>query len=78
MLTDSIWSQDFFSTNIQAKNPMYVVLNLGGAAETIIIAGLAAFAPKVLEEKFNMSPAESGLIMGNESYPYFLNHRQHM
>nr|XP_022335253.1 solute carrier organic anion transporter family member 4A1-like isoform X3 [Crassostrea virginica]XP_022335254.1 solute carrier organic anion transporter family member 4A1-like isoform X3 [Crassostrea virginica] len=49
---------------ILAKNPMYVVLNLGGAAETIIIAGLAAFAPKVLEEKFNMSPAESGLIMG--------------
>lgn len=43
---------------------MYVVLNFSGAAETIIIAGLAAFAPKVLEEKFNMLPAESGLIMG--------------
>lgn len=43
---------------------MYIVLNFSGAAETIIIAGLAAFAPKVLEEKFNMLPAESGLIMG--------------
>lgn len=43
---------------------MYVVLNFSGAAETIIIAGLAAFAPMVLEEKFNMLPAESGLIMG--------------
>ncbi|XP_062619920.1 solute carrier organic anion transporter family member 4A1-like, partial [Saccostrea cucullata] len=49
---------------ILVKIPMYVVLNLGGAAETIIIAGLAAFAPKILEEKFNMLPSESGLIMG--------------
>lgn len=49
---------------VLVKNPMYVVLNFSGAAETIIIAGLAAFAPKVLEEKFNMLPAESGLIMG--------------
>ncbi|XP_060063073.1 solute carrier organic anion transporter family member 4A1-like [Ylistrum balloti] len=46
------------------KNPSYICMILGACAETLIIGGLSAFAPKILEEKFDISPAEAGLIMG--------------
>ncbi|XP_033734178.1 solute carrier organic anion transporter family member 4A1-like isoform X2 [Pecten maximus] len=46
------------------KNPSYICMVLGACAETLIIGGLSAFAPKILEEKFDISPAEAGLIMG--------------
>ncbi|KAK3093809.1 hypothetical protein FSP39_020494, partial [Pinctada imbricata] len=44
--------------------PIYIILNFGACAETLIIGGLSAFAPKILEEKFNILPADAGLIMG--------------
>ncbi|XP_069117272.1 solute carrier organic anion transporter family member 4A1-like isoform X2 [Argopecten irradians] len=46
------------------RNPSYICMVLGACAETLIIGGLSAFAPKILEEKFDISPAEAGLIMG--------------
>ncbi|XP_021361731.1 solute carrier organic anion transporter family member 4A1-like [Mizuhopecten yessoensis] len=46
------------------KNPSYICMVLGACAETLIIGGLSAFAPKILEEKFDISPASAGIIMG--------------
>ncbi len=50
----------------QIRIPCYVVINLAACAETLIIGGLAAFAPKVLEEKFDVVPSDAGLIMGKK------------
>lgn len=44
--------------------PSYSLVVLGACAETLIIGGLAAFAPKILEEKFDILPSDSGFIMG--------------
>ena len=44
--------------------PTYTLVVLGACAETLIIGGLAAFAPKILEEKFDILPSDAGFIMG--------------
>jgi hypothetical protein len=44
--------------------PTYTLVVFGACAETLIIGGLAAFAPKILEEKFDILPSDSGFIMG--------------
>ncbi|XP_053378274.1 solute carrier organic anion transporter family member 4A1-like [Mercenaria mercenaria] len=44
--------------------PTYTLVILGACAETLVIGGLAAFAPKILEEKFDILPSDSGFIMG--------------
>ncbi|KAJ8308424.1 hypothetical protein KUTeg_013298 [Tegillarca granosa] len=46
------------------KIPTFLLIVFGACAETLIIGGLAAFAPKVLEEKFDSNPGDAGLIMG--------------
>jgi len=43
---------------------------IGACAETLIIGGLAAFAPKILEEKFDMLPSDAGFIMGRYTILY--------
>ncbi|KAL8620027.1 hypothetical protein ACOMHN_015309 [Nucella lapillus] len=45
-------------------NPLYIVLVLVGLGDSLIVSGIAGFAPKIIEEKFNVKPTESGLIMG--------------
>ncbi|KAK7104127.1 solute carrier organic anion transporter family member 4C1-like isoform X2 [Littorina saxatilis] len=45
-------------------NPLYVLLVLVGAGDTLIVSGIAGFAPKIIEEKFKIKPSEAGLIMG--------------
>ncbi|CAC5400498.1 SLCO4A [Mytilus coruscus] len=49
---------------ILIKIPCFVIITLAACAETLIIGGLAAFAPKILEEKFDVVPSNAGLIMG--------------
>lgn len=40
---------------------------LVGAGDTLIVSGIAGFAPKIIEEKFSVKSTQSGLIMGKLS-----------
>uniref|UniRef100_A0A1A9ZVS2 Solute carrier organic anion transporter family member n=1 Tax=Glossina pallidipes TaxID=7398 RepID=A0A1A9ZVS2_GLOPL len=51
------------------KNPTFFFLNLAGASEGMIIAGFAAFLPKLIENQFSISPVLSALIMGLITIP---------
>ena len=45
-------------------NPLYILLVLVGSGDTLIVSGIAGFAPKIIEEKFAVESSQSGLIMG--------------
>lgn len=46
------------------KNPTFFFLNLAGASEGLIIAGFAAFLPKLIENQFSVTAVYSALLMG--------------
>lgn len=50
--------------------PTYTLIVIGACAETLIIGGLAVFAPKDLEEKFDILPSDSGFIMDKTSFSF--------
>lgn len=45
-------------------NPGFFMLNLAGASEGLLIAGFAAFLPKLIENQFNVSASSAALLMG--------------
>lgn len=51
------------------KNPTFVFLNLAGASEGMVIAGFAAFLPKLIENQYSISPVWSALLMGLITVP---------
>lgn len=51
------------------KNPTLFFLNLAGASEGLIIAGFAAFLPKLIENQFSVTAIRSALIMGIITVP---------
>lgn len=51
------------------KNPTLFFLNLAGASEGLIIAGFAAFLPKLIENQFSVTAIWSALIMGIITVP---------
>ncbi|XP_048265736.1 solute carrier organic anion transporter family member 4A1 isoform X1 [Bombus affinis] len=50
-------------------NPGFFMLNLAGASEGLLIAGFAAFLPKLIENQFNVSPSSAALLMGLVTVP---------
>ena len=50
----------------KVENPLYILLVLVGTGDTLIVSGIAGFAPKIIEEKFSVKPTQSGLIMGKQ------------
>lgn len=51
------------------KNPTFFFLNLAGASEGLIIAGFAAFLPKLIENQFSVTAVWSALLMGIITVP---------
>lgn len=51
------------------QNPTLFFLNLAGASEGLIIAGFAAFLPKLIENQFSVTAVWSALIMGVITVP---------
>lgn len=45
-------------------NPTFFFLNMAGASEGLLIAGFAAFLPKVIENQFGVNAKSSSIIMG--------------
>lgn len=50
-------------------NPAFFMLNLAGASEGLLIAGFAAFLPKLIENQFSVSASEAALLMGLVTVP---------
>lgn len=46
------------------RNPAFFMLNLAGASEGLLIAGFAAFLPKLIENQFSVSASSAALLMG--------------
>ena len=55
----------------QVVNPLFILLSLGAAAETLIISGVSSFAFKYLAEQYSMSFDKAGNILG-ESLSVFV------
>lgn len=47
-----------------AKNPTLVFLSLGGAMDSALIAGLAAFGPKYLETMYEFTAGNAAICFG--------------
>lgn len=47
-------------------NPAFFMLNLAGASEGLLIAGFAAFLPKLIENQFSVSASAAALLMGEQ------------
>ena len=45
-------------------NPTFFFLNLAGASEGLLIAGFAAFLPKLIENQFSVNASWAALLMG--------------
>ena len=45
-------------------NPLFLLLSLGAAAETLIISGVSSFAFKYLAEQYSMSFDKAGNLLG--------------
>lgn len=43
---------------------MYILLVFVGTADTLLVSGLASFAGKIVEQKFDYSAADAGLLIG--------------
>lgn len=48
------------------SNPAFFMLNLAGASEGLLIAGFAAFLPKLIENQFSVNASSAALLMGEE------------
>ncbi|XP_046412309.1 solute carrier organic anion transporter family member 4A1 isoform X1 [Neodiprion virginianus] len=51
------------------KNPAFFMLNLAGASEGLLIAGFAAFLPKLIENQFSVTASSAALLMGLVTVP---------
>lgn len=51
-------------------NPAFLCLNLAGASEGLLIAGFAAFLPKLIENQFSVSASQAALLMGKPTILY--------
>ncbi|XP_069678542.1 solute carrier organic anion transporter family member 4A1 isoform X2 [Periplaneta americana] len=50
-------------------NPTFFFLNLAGASEGLLIAGFAAFLPKLIENQFSVNASWAALLMGLVTVP---------
>ncbi|XP_021915688.1 solute carrier organic anion transporter family member 4A1 isoform X3 [Zootermopsis nevadensis] len=50
-------------------NPTFFFLNLAGASEGLLIAGFAAFLPKLIENQFSVNASSAALLMGLVTVP---------
>ncbi|XP_011505517.1 PREDICTED: solute carrier organic anion transporter family member 4A1 [Ceratosolen solmsi marchali] len=50
-------------------NPAFFMLNLAGASEGLLIAGFAAFLPKLIENQFSVNASLAALLMGLVTVP---------
>lgn len=50
--------------NALLRNPTFFFLNMAGASEGLLVAGFAAFLPKVIENQFSVTASWAALIMG--------------
>lgn len=48
-------------------NPTFFCLNMAGASEGLLLAGFAAFLPKIIENQFNVTASWAAIVMG--TYP---------
>jgi len=57
------------------SNPTFFFLNLAGSTEGLLIAGFAAFLPKLIESQFSVNASLAALLMGkirpNNYYKFF-------
>ena len=53
-------------------NPTFFFLNLAGASEGLLIAGFAAFLPKLIENQFSVNASWAALLMGTVDDENFL------
>lgn len=51
------------------SNPAFFMLNLAGSSEGLLVAGFAAFLPKLIENQFSVSPSSAALLMGLVTVP---------
>lgn len=52
-------------------NPTFFFLNMAGASEGLLVAGFAAFLPKVIENQFSVSASWAALLMGTKNIKKF-------
>ncbi|XP_058810314.1 solute carrier organic anion transporter family member 4A1 isoform X2 [Phymastichus coffea] len=50
-------------------NPAFFMLNLAGASEGLLVAGFAAFLPKLIENQFSVSASLAAMLMGLVTVP---------
>ncbi|XP_020290841.1 solute carrier organic anion transporter family member 4A1 isoform X2 [Pseudomyrmex gracilis] len=50
-------------------NPAFFMLNLAGASEGLLMAGFAAFLPKLIENQFSVSASSAAMLMGLVTVP---------
>lgn len=68
--TNSKAAASFFrSLGTLLRNPTFFFLNLAGASEGLIIAGFAAFLPKLIENQFAVTAVWSAMVMGMITVP---------
>ncbi len=53
------------SLKLLLKNPVYMMLNLAGVSEGIIITGLATFLAKFIQNQFGHSAGHAAIYAGN-------------
>jgi solute carrier organic anion transporter family, member 4A len=53
------------------SNPTFFFLNLAGSTEGLLIAGFAAFLPKLIESQFSVNASLAALLMGNFCLMHF-------
>lgn len=51
------------------RNPTFFFLNLGAASEGLVVAGFAAFMPKLIENQFSVTAMWSAMLMGIITVP---------
>lgn len=51
------------------RNPTFFFLNLGAASEGLVVAGFAAFMPKLIENQFSVTAMWSAMLMGVITVP---------
>lgn len=58
---------------ILARNPTFLLLNLAGASEGLIISGFAVFLPKQIENQYSVTAVSAALLMGKDFNPFSRN-----
>nr|XP_009860360.2 solute carrier organic anion transporter family member 4A1-like isoform X1 [Ciona intestinalis]XP_026692687.1 solute carrier organic anion transporter family member 4A1-like isoform X2 [Ciona intestinalis] len=49
---------------VLVRNPVYLLVSIGGAVDSILISGLATFGPKYVETIFGLSASNAGIAFG--------------